>query len=160
MPRQRLTSRPLARPTRTRNGGTIRLLVALTIGALLSFAAPATAGAATCANSFTNDGHNGPWRTSANGGTLNGNTVHIQCPGPNVHWQITYRVQGAGSGGVWVNFISFTRSGNGTPAGDLSASVSPFGCDTVNVYRTHVENAVTGGTINKPGGGGGVHLAC
>jgi hypothetical protein len=111
----------------------------------------------SCANSYPHDGHPGPWRTTNSGGVLHGNTLHISCPSPSTHWDIIYRVQA--NNGIWINEISDERSGNGSPA-DFSENLSPYPCDTQNVYRTHVENVVTGGTINKPAGGGGVHLTC
>lgn len=143
----------------------VRIAALLTLAALAAAVAPASTSAAltphiaSCANSFPGDGHAGPWRTSNNGGTLHGNTLHVDCPNPSTHWSFTYKVQivnqGQGQGGI----INETRSGNGSPP-DQSFNLSPFACDTVFGYRTHVDNNVTGGNINKPSGGGSVHLAC
>lgn len=105
----------------------------------------------SCTTSFPADGHPGPWRTTNNGGTLHGNTIHISCPGPTVHWDVEYNVQ-ARTGGVWVDAFQFERSGNGTP-NDFSGSVNPWQCDTL-VYRTKIDNLVTGGTALKPSSGG------
>ena len=136
------------------------LTLTLTITTLILLAAtPSTANAATCANSFPNDGHPGPWRTTSGGGTLHGNTVHVTCPNPNVHWELRYCVQGDADGnGTWVNSFCETRSGNGSP-NDFSASINPFPCSDIS-FRTHVVNFVTGGTINKPSGGSSVFLTC
>ena len=119
------------------------------------------AGAATsCGNSFPDDGFAGPHWRSINGGTMYGNTVKITCPSGSTSWSVTYRVQGSVVGsGVWVNQFSATRTGTGST--QFSISQSPIGCNPNDVvYRTHVENNVTGGTINKPSGGVGVHLTC
>jgi hypothetical protein len=117
----------------------------------------ARAASTTCANSFPADGHGGPWRTQNNGGTLHGNSLHVDCPSGSTHWHFIYRVQGQ-IGGVWVNEISEERSGNGSL--DTSFALSPYQCDQGHLYRTHVDNVVTGGTINKPSGGSGVQIGC
>lgn len=135
------------------------LIGAVAVVAVAGSSGATTAATSSCANSFPNDGHPGPWRTTNNGGTLHGNTVHIDCPNPSTHWSIQYRVQGSPPGtGAWANVIVDDRSGNGSPP-DFSVSESPMSCSTA-VYRTHIVNVVTGGTINKPSGGGGVGLAC
>lgn len=126
---------------------TILLLGALT---LTTLAAPniSTATAASCTTSFPADGHPGPWHTTTNGGTLHGNTAHIQCPSPTTHWDVDYTVQIHLSDGTWWSELLVHRQGNGTP-NDFSATTNPYPCDDYN-YRTHVINNVTGGLANKP----------
>ena len=111
----------------------------------------------TCANQYPADGHGGPWRTSNNGGTLHGNTLKIVCPTQSTHWDINYRIQLVGGPGCPCDELNVHRSGNG----DLqtSFSLSPYACNPLQ-HRTHVDNNITGGNINKPSGGGGTLLTC
>lgn len=141
------------------------LLILLTTVSILAGAATASGHkiiphVSSCANSYPNDGHVGPYHTPDNGGTLHGNTVHIDCPNPNVHWDVTYTVQLL-SNGVWrAELGPIHRSGNGSPL-DWSVTRSPDSCSQgiyAFPFRTHVVNNVTGGTINKPGGGSGAIL--
>ena len=140
--------------------------VALVVAGL-ALLLPASAGAvrvvphaASCGNSFDADGHPGPWWTSGGGGTRHGNFVHIDCPSSSTHWDITYRIQ-VFQNGSWTNSeVPEHRSGNGSPT-DFAYSYQPRDCDAgIFLWRTHVDNNVTGGNINKPAGGGGVHLSC
>lgn len=115
---------------------------------------------ASCANSYPNDGHAGPYHTGDNGGTLHGNTVHTSCPSPSTHWDVTYTVQLV-SNGQWETIMGpINRSGNGSPL-DWSVQRTQDDCNQ-SIYafplRTHIVNNVTGGTINKPSGGAGVHI--
>jgi hypothetical protein len=113
---------------------------------------------ATCANSFPGDGHNGPWHTPENGGTLHGNTVHIECPTQSTHWDVNYGIQIISNGNpVWVLFDHKTGNGDLT----FSESIDHSPCtDSIYAFpfRTHIGNNLTGGNVNKPGGGGGVIL--
>jgi hypothetical protein len=109
----------------------------------------------TCGNSFPADGHNAPWFTNGDS-TIHGNIVSVDCPGPNVHWDLTYKVQKQGTGS-WLAVINVNRSGNGSPS-DFGY-LTDYNCQPGFIYRTHIENNITGGTINKPSGGAGV-LAC
>lgn len=137
-----------------------RLLLGAILIATLTLGTNTTnAAAASCANSFPSDGHLGPWWTSGSGGTVHGNTVHVDCPGPDVHWDLNYKIQIVNSGSVVSTILNQHRSGNGSPAGDFSFSLNPYNCDSIFAYRTHVDNNVTGGNINKPSGGSGVHIA-
>jgi hypothetical protein len=131
-----------------------RLLIPLII--LAACITSATSSAAiphvtACTTSFPADGHPGPWRTTNNGGTLHGNTIHIGCPSPTTHWDVDYTVQELSSG-TWFAVLQVHRSGNGTP-NDWSSATNPYPCDT-NFYRTHVINNVSGGNANKPSNGG------
>jgi len=117
----------------------------------------ARAATSSCGNTFQNDGHSGPWRTLNNGGTLHGNAIDISCPTQSTHWDIDYYVQRSNNGvGPWTTEIHVHQTGNGDQS--LGASESPFPCTGADVFRTHVVNNVTGGTINKPGGQAGVVL--
>jgi hypothetical protein len=133
-------------------------LLALTITPTSIATAAPIPHVSSCANSFPNDGHNGPWRTND---VLHGNTVHIDCPNPSTHWDVTYRVEFLSNGNPQTIF-AVHRSGNGSP-NDWSASESGHPCSDV-IYafpiRTHVSNNVTGGNINKPSGGSGVINLC
>lgn len=138
---------------------TLPLLAALLAATILIAATPTIASAATCANSFPADGHAGPWHTTTNGGTLHGNTVHVDCPAPDVHWSIDYSVQYL-SNGSWFDIFTQHSQGNGSP-NDFSFSLNPFPCTDGRAafpMRTHVHNDVTGGNMSKPGGGGFVHI--
>lgn len=137
----------------------VAVAASLTIGSAPATATRVIPHTASCANTFPADGHPGPWRTSNNGGTLHGNTVHIQCPSSSTHWDVTYRVQLVGGPPCPCDIFTVHRSGNGTPA-DWSASTSPYPCQNPFAFRTHVDNNVTGGNANKPTGGGGVHIGC
>ncbi len=113
---------------------------------------------ASCGNGFPADGHPGPWRVND---VLHGNTVHIDCPSPSTHWDVTYRVELISNGNPSTIF-SLHRSGNGSP-NDFSVSENQHPCtDSIYAFpiRTHVSNNVTGGNINKPSGGGGVINLC
>jgi hypothetical protein len=144
-----------------------RLIITLTAIAIAAFIAgfhewapPAHAASSSCGNSFTDDGHPGPWRTTANGGTWHGNTVQVSCPTQSTYWNMRYCLQAdgdQGSGTVWVNEECIMDDGFGDAQESFSWSpepCSPYG------FRTHVVNFVTGGTINKPSGGASVKLAC
>jgi hypothetical protein len=132
------------------------ILSALFIGGFHEWSTAHAAGD-TCANSFPADGHGGPWRTTNNGGTLHGNTVKIDCPTQSTHWDINYRIQIVGGPGCPCDELNVHRSGTG----DLqtSFSLSPYSCNIFQ-HRTHVDNNVTGGNINKPSGGSGTLLTC
>ena len=135
------------------------IILAILAAALLSTAIPGVANAASCVDSFPADGHAGPWHTTTNGGTLHGNTVHVSCPDPTVHWSVDYSVQFL-SNGVWGNVFKQHAQGNGTP-NDFSFSLNPFACTNgfaAFPLRTHVDNLITGGGMSKPGGGGFVHI--
>jgi len=143
---------------------TIALLAALFIGGYHEWTparASVTPHTASCSNSFPADGHAGPWHTMVSGGqgTLHGNTVHVSCPSPDTHWSIDYSVQVI-SNGNGIDVFSTHHQGNGTPF-DFSDSVTPFPCSDprhVLPFRTHVTNLITGGSMNKPSGGTGVHI--
>lgn len=134
-----------------------RFILAGAIAAAVVFgAAPASASAASCANSFTADGHAGPWWDPTPGG-VHGNIVHIDCPSGSTHWDINYKIQF--QNGAWMPWFNQHRSGNGSPA-DFAYLV-PTSCDGgLHPWRTHIDNNVTGGNINKPSGGSGVFLGC
>lgn len=133
----------------------IVVAVALTAG---SARAGVTPHVSTCSNSFPADGHVGPWKV---GDVLHGNTVSVNCPGPSVHWDVTYSVQLI-SNGNGINVFSIHRSGNGSP-NDFSVSEDQHPCsDPIYAFplRTHIGNNVTGGNMNKPSGGSGVINLC
>lgn len=142
-----------------------RLLAAALAVAVALLVSSSTAGAtrvvphvSSCGNSYPADGHIGPWRTTD---VLHGNTLRVDCPSPSTHWDVKYCVQLI-SNGSGVNVFCIHRSGNGSP-NDFSASEDQHPCsDSIYAFplRTHVENNVTGGTINKPGGGSGVINLC
>lgn len=130
------------------------------VGAVLAFnVGTGSAFAATCGNSFPNDGYAGPrWVQSASG--VQGNVVHINCPSGSTHWDINYVIQYSGDGGNhWVNWWSRERMGNGSPS-DFAYLVGTTCDGGLHIWRTHVDNLITGGNVNKPTGGNGVYLAC
>ena len=133
-------------------------LLAATIGGFHEWTPPAHATTSSCSNTLLGDGHGGPWRTHANGGTLHGNTLHISCPSGSTHWSVRYQIQIVNQGQVADVVFSTTLSGDGAP-NDQSFSLSPYPCDPFG-YRTHVDNLVTGGNVNMPSGGGSVNVGC
>lgn len=125
-------------------------------GALFMPLSSHAAGSGDCTNSYTDDGHNGPWRTTNNGGTWHGNTVQVSCPSSTTFWSGRYCIQGI-SAGQWVNEVCSPVSGSGGEQYSLTWSPEPC---TPYKQRTHVENFQTNGVINKPSGGSGVLMAC
>lgn len=118
----------------------------------LSAAAPALA-SGSCGDSWTPDGHSGPWYVGSNQ-SLHGNTLHIGGANCNsgTAWNVTYEVvKTDGSGGTAFTPIMVVRSGNG-PA-DFSVATSPIGCNQGWLYYTQVKNDFTGNYIRKPNSG-------
>jgi len=139
----------------------ILALAAIAAIAVAGSSIPAGAASGTCGNSFPADGHAGPWHTMVSGGngTLHGNAVHVSCPTSDTHWSLDYSVQFL-SNGTWTDIFQTHHQGNGSPF-DFSDSVTPFPCSDGRAafpLRTHVHNLITGGSMNKPGGGGFVHI--
>jgi hypothetical protein len=127
------------------------LAVVLAVCGFAASPTVATAGAASCSDSWGSDGHSGPWYTAPM--TLHGNTVVISCPTSTTFWSVHYLVTkfNAGTGGFGYP-IDKTRTGHGSIS--FSYSVNPVGCNPAPwVYWTHVHNNVTGGDIEKPPGG-------
>ena len=89
-------------------------------GAIVAPTMSSAAGSGDCTNSYTDDGHNGPWRTTNNGGTWHGNTVQVSCPSSTTFWSGRYCIQGI-SAGQWVNEVCSPVSGSG---GTLKISAS------------------------------------
>lgn len=135
----------------------VLVAIAATLGTTSSGAAKVTPHVASCANSFPGDGHNGPWWDPTPGG-VHGNTVSVDCPNGSTHWDINYKIQYL-SGGTWTTWFNQHRSGNGSPS-DFGYLVQTTCDGGLHQWRTHVDNNVTGGNINKPSGGAGVFLNC
>ena len=125
----------------------LTLTTILTIATILLL--NSSAGAATaCANSFPDDGFNGPHWSSTNGGTMFGNTLKVDCPTQTTAYDYTYMVQRQQPGGAWTVLFSVHKTGQGDI--QTSFSANPLGCDVNSVYRTRVRNNVTANAINKP----------
>jgi len=136
----------------------VLVAIAATLGTTTSGAAKVTPHVASCANSFPGDGHAGPWWDPTPGG-VHGNTVSVDCPNGSTHWDLNYKIQFGCGSGCWSTWFNQHRSGNGSPS-DFGYLV-PTTCDGgLHAWRTHVDNNVTGGNINKPSGGSGVFLSC